>query len=212
MKGVFWGYMRFWWVNEEFCFMLCMLMLGWVQLGQDKRPGSDAEAKYAEKTHLQENMFSFFEHESLYMVYNINRWPQIYICKVLRFALVIRWIEPRTVCYLSIPSYHGYLMPFLCHWSDHSFRMPGSGHLARRLYVFWYHSFLIRTGISFQTSCKLPLATTLPFCFILIDLAVLHIVNGVSWRLLLLIFWVRAHFRCLRWFLFLTSESSISLH
>lgn len=88
-------------------------------------------------------------------------------------------------------------MPFPCHWSDHSFRMLGSGRLARRLYVFWYHSFLIRTGISFQTSCKLPLAATLPFCFILIDLAVLHIVDGVSWRLLLLIFGVRAHFGCL---------------
>lgn len=44
------------------------------------------------------------EHESVYMLYNINRWPQIYNCKVLRFALVIRWIELRTVCYLRIRS------------------------------------------------------------------------------------------------------------
>lgn len=50
-------------------------------------------------------MFPLFEHESVYMVYNINRWPQIYSCKVLRFALVIRWIEPRTVRYLRICSW-----------------------------------------------------------------------------------------------------------
>lgn len=50
-------------------------------------------------------MLALFEHESVYMLYNINRWPQIYSCKVLRFALVIRWIEPRTVCYLRICSW-----------------------------------------------------------------------------------------------------------
>lgn len=48
------------------------------------------KARYEEESLLHENMFSFFEHESVYMVYSINRWPQIYICKVLRFALVIR--------------------------------------------------------------------------------------------------------------------------
>lgn len=101
-------------------------------------------------------MFSLFEHESVYTVYNINRWPQIHNCKVLRFALVIRWIELRTVCYLSIPSQPGYLMPFPCLWSDHRLGMLCSGHLARKLYVFWYHSFLIRNRISFQTSCKQP--------------------------------------------------------
>lgn len=114
--------------------------------------------------HLQENMFSVLERESVYMVYNINRWPQIYICKVLRFALVIRWIELRTDCYLSIPSYLGYLMPFLCHWSDHRFRMLVSGRLARKLYAFWYHSFLIRTSISFQTYCKLPFGYNTSIC------------------------------------------------
>lgn len=132
-------------------------------------------------------MFSLFEHESVYMVYDINRWPQIYICKVLRFALVIRWIELRTVCYLSIPSLPGHLMPFPCLWSDHSFRMLHSGHLARKLYVFWYHSFLIRTRISFQTSCKLPLTTRHKLCYILIDLAVLLVVDCIISLLILLI-------------------------
>lgn len=55
-----------------------------------------------------------------------------------------------------------YLMPLCCLWSDRSFRMLCSGHLARELYVFWYHSFLIRTKISLQTTFKLPLASLFP--------------------------------------------------
>lgn len=79
-------------------------------------------------------------------------------------------------------------MPFCCLWSDHSFRMLRSGHLARKLYVFWYHSFLIRTRISFQTSCMLSLATRHYFCYILVDLTVLLLVT-VVW---LTIFWIKS--------------------
>lgn len=175
------------WIKDS---VSCYVCWCWVEISSAEIKGSAwiVEAGYGVEMLSKENMFSFFEHESVYMLYNINRWPQIYICKVLRFALVIRWIELRTDCYLSIPSYLGYLMPFPCLWSDHSFRMLRSGHMARKTYAFWYHSFLIRTRISFQTSRKLPLATTLQFCCILIDLADLHIVSGVSWLLLLLIF------------------------
>lgn len=66
---------------------VCWVEFSWAEI---KGLAQIAGATYAEKTHLQKNMFSLFEHESLYMVYNINRLPQIYICKVLRFALVIR--------------------------------------------------------------------------------------------------------------------------
>lgn len=63
-------------------------------------------------------------------------------------------------------AHSGYLMPLCCLRSDHSFRMLCSGHLARKRYVFWYHSFLIRTRISFQTPYNLPLATRHCFCYI----------------------------------------------
>lgn len=73
-------------------------------------------------------------------------------------------------------------MPLCCLWSDHSFRMLCSGHLARKLYVFWYHSFLIRTRISFQTSCMHPLAIRHDFFFfssdISVDLAVPALLTG----------------------------------
>lgn len=95
----------------------------------------------------RESVFLSLRNESVYMVYCINRWPQIHICKVLRFALVIRWIDLRTVGYMS----SWYLIPSLCLWSDHSFRMRCSRPCARELYVFWYHSFLIRPTVSFKS-------------------------------------------------------------
>lgn len=90
--------------------------------------------------------------------------PQIYIRKVLRFALVIRWIELKTVCYLSIPPIAMTSNAFPCLWSDHSLNILHSRKLAQVFYVFWYHSFLIRTRIFFQTSSKQPVARRLPFC------------------------------------------------
>lgn len=65
-------------------------------------------------------------------------------------------------------AHSGYLMPLCCLWSDHSFKMLCFGHPARELSVFWYHSFLIRTKISFQTTFKLPMASLFPL-FIYLD-------------------------------------------